>query len=469
MKKVLLFALLLLSGKMYAQIKYDNGGISLTNPQIGEYTIQGNSWDHRIITYFFQNGTDDIAGDQERQAVRDAFALWAAQTNLAFVESCAANADIVISWVTGDHGDGYPFNDGAGGVLAHTFYPPPSGPNGLPGDMHFDDAETWTLSTRSGSSQPIDLVSVAAHEIGHALGLAHSTVEGALMYPYYNGSHRYLAQDDINGIRAIYGAPTGTLLRIDGNNNVCGPTVYSLPNAHGALDITWTVSSGVVTLAPAGNQVTLTRTASMANATITLNAFICNGTALLASRTINVGPDRPVVSAEYDPLHNRIMASATSNGPGVTSYEFHLDGHVVTTNTSGGARLNITNSFCNHEVAVRVNTAACGTSDFGYAFVNSCTELAADNFNVYPNPARGSIAISTGASQTGKTAKLASTAGDIREVRIIGQKGDVVKIQRFGAGTRQTTVDLSGIIPGTYIVRIFDGKQWVAKRLVVVE
>lgn len=467
MKKILFFALLLLSGKMYAQIRYDNGGISATNSQIGEFTIQGNSWDHRIITYFFQNGTDDITGDQERQAIRDAFALWAAQTNLVFVESCAANADIVISWQSGDHGDGFPF-DGAGGVLAHTFYPPPSGPGTLPGDMHIDDAETWTLSTRSGTAQPIDLVSVAAHEIGHALGLAHSTVDGALMYPYYNGSHRYLAQDDINGIRAIYGAPTGSLLTINGDNNVCSPTVYSLPNAHGALDITWAVSSGIVTLTPAGNQVTLTRTASMANGTITLSALICNGTVVLASRTINVGPDRPIVSGEYDPLHNRFMASATS-GPNVTSYEWHLDGHVVTTTTSGGARLNVTNDLCSHEVAVRVNTAACGTSDFGYAFFNSCTELAADNFSVYPNPARGSIAISTEALQTGKTAKLAGAGKDIREVHIIGQKGDVVKIQRFGAGMRKATLDLSGIVPGTYIVRIFDGKQWVAKQLVIVK
>lgn len=468
MKKILLFVLLLLSGKMYAQIRYDNGGISLSNPQIGEFTLQGNSWDHRIITYFFQNGTDDIAGDQERQAIRDAFALWAAQTNLVFAESCAANADIVISWQTGDHGDGFPF-DGTNGVLAHTFYPPPSGPNGLPGDMHFDDTETWTLATRGNGAQPIDLVSVAAHEIGHALGLAHSADGGALMYAFYNGSHRYLAQDDINGIRAIYGAPTGTLLTITGSNNVCSPTVYSLPNAHGALDITWTTSSGIVTLSPAGNQVTLTRTSSLFNGTITLRAFICNGTVLLASRTITVGPDRPVISAEYDPLHDRIMASATS-GPNPTTYEWHLDGVPVTTTTASGVRLNVTNdNICNHEVAVRVTTSSCGTSDFGFAFVNSCTELAADNFSVYPNPARGSIAISSEAPQTAKTAKEAGAANNIREVRIIGQKGDVVKIQRFGAGIRKTTVNLSGILPGTYIVQIFDGKQWVAKQLIILE
>lgn len=43
------------------------------------------------------------------------------------------------------------------------------------------------------------------HEFGHALGLAHSNVSDALMYPYYGGPHRYLHQDDNDGIQAIYG------------------------------------------------------------------------------------------------------------------------------------------------------------------------------------------------------------------------------------------------------------------------
>lgn len=77
------------------------------------------------------------------------------------------------------------------------------------GDIHFDDAESWTLKLRpNDDSQPIDLVSVAAHEIGHALGLPHLNNQDALMYTYYLKSHRFLHVDDIKAIRVLYGSKT---------------------------------------------------------------------------------------------------------------------------------------------------------------------------------------------------------------------------------------------------------------------
>src|SRR5438876_1040073 len=49
-----------------------------------------------------------------------------------------------------------------------------------------------------------ELVSASLHEIGHALGLYHSTTSGTAMYGTYSSAMTGLATDDINGIRNIY-------------------------------------------------------------------------------------------------------------------------------------------------------------------------------------------------------------------------------------------------------------------------
>lgn len=156
-------------------------------------------WNTLALTYYFANGTQKLAGETERNLVRQAFALWAEQTPLTFTETQNENeANIVIGWATGDHGDGDPF-DGPGDVLAHASFPNPYDDRQV--FLHFDDDERWVDSNTNN----VDLLTVAAHEIGHTLGLAHSNDPDSLMYPSYDGPRRFLGNDDIAGIQDLYG------------------------------------------------------------------------------------------------------------------------------------------------------------------------------------------------------------------------------------------------------------------------
>lgn len=103
--------------------------------------------------------------------------------------------------------------DGSGNTLGVTtvWY---SGGNITRATVKFDSAENWYLGAGTPGPSQVDYRSVATHEMGHALGLAHtqptncpSNPNKATMCPFYALGTTYmrsLEQDDKNGTNALY-------------------------------------------------------------------------------------------------------------------------------------------------------------------------------------------------------------------------------------------------------------------------
>ena len=133
---------------------------------------------------------DDSISQAEMQSINAAFAEWSEVANIQF-QQVASTAESDIDFANSAL-------DGAGNVLGVTGFSYTGGQL-QSADIKFDSGDNL-----SGS----DFSLVAIHEIGHAIGLGHFNDDPAVMNSTANFDLTGLAQSDIDGIVALYGANT---------------------------------------------------------------------------------------------------------------------------------------------------------------------------------------------------------------------------------------------------------------------
>ncbi|CAH2006887.1 unnamed protein product [Acanthoscelides obtectus] len=164
-----------------------------------------NGWEKRNISYFLANWTPKLGETTIMKNIQKALDTWGGYGRLNFHRAYDANADIIVAFGRGYHGDSFPF-DGPGSVLAHAFFPYEF--SELGGDIHFDEDEKWIDERNNNGEYGTDFYTVALHELGHSLGLAHSPIPTSVMFPYYKGSEEgstaTLGYDDILAMYKLY-------------------------------------------------------------------------------------------------------------------------------------------------------------------------------------------------------------------------------------------------------------------------
>ena len=137
--------------------------------------------------------------------------------------------------------------DGAGGTLAQAYFPDDVNPARIAGDVQFDSSERWEVGNGLGRSA-FDLVSVAVHEIGHALGLDHIHAAGSILLPSISPSTSFvgLSAEDVQAIQSLYAparsasepvanepsasaAPAPTTVDVSGTEDTESPRTRSNP------------------------------------------------------------------------------------------------------------------------------------------------------------------------------------------------------------------------------------------------
>lgn len=145
----------------------------------------GGRWSRGTLTFHVDSARSGMAPNVVDSVISRAFALWQQTTPFFAFSQVNANSDIEIRFGGSelDTGFGKP-----GGILGVGQYPER-------GHIYFDDAETWSSNR---------LLPIALHEVGHALGLSHSTNRSSVMYPFDEG-HTVVDAESAEAIRTLYG------------------------------------------------------------------------------------------------------------------------------------------------------------------------------------------------------------------------------------------------------------------------
>ena len=162
----------------------------------------------------------DVSAAAAETAIRTALDAWNTQSGSSFVGQYGGRVSDTAT--ANDRRNVVIFRNASNGSALATTYSWWSGSSLVDADIIFWDGAFHFFTGTTGCSGGAYIEDIAAHELGHALGLNHSGTGGATMYPSYSTCSqalRTLAADDMAGAQALY--PGGS----SGSSPNTAPTV----------------------------------------------------------------------------------------------------------------------------------------------------------------------------------------------------------------------------------------------------
>ena len=161
-------------------------------PQIGirSYGLKKEHRHASPLTWSLSGTVNGVTPTQMQSSIAAAFALWRQAVPALVFNFDPSGGDIAIG--VGNLGAPAPITGSA--ILGFTLL------DGSAITFNNNGGVSFVPKLPGGNS----LLGVAAHEIGHALGLLHSTTPGTLMFPFSSVTET-LADEDVAAIRALYG------------------------------------------------------------------------------------------------------------------------------------------------------------------------------------------------------------------------------------------------------------------------
>jgi hypothetical protein len=216
--------------------------IVLASDVLRAYLLSGHYWGRSSVNYYVNPSNSDMSQQAAIATLQAAAANWSEQST-ANIHLVYAGTTTGSSLTNNGKNEVFFRNTSNGSMAGATYYWWGADGKLLDADTLFYDGGFKFFSGSSGCSGGEYLEDIATHEFGHSLGLGHSLLTSATMYPaLYACSQiwRSLSADDITAVQKAY--PGGTSTTTTTTSVPAVPAIFRPLNL--ATNVTTTLLTG---------------------------------------------------------------------------------------------------------------------------------------------------------------------------------------------------------------------------------
>ncbi len=253
---------------------------------------------------------------------------------------------------------------------------------------------------------------------------------------------------------------------ISGPGTICNTGQYQLNNVPNGVTISWQIQNGNLTITN-GQGTPIINVSQLTSGTEIIKATLTNACGASVVLTIPVTVGVPTISSISSAMTGscngsyqqwQLSASSTSS---VASWLWTVDNPInngwviyspnsasTIVAVSGGGGISVT------------ATNACGVSSkSGVTIWSNCHSLLAT-----PNPATNNVLVAIEQQTESATGKGIATL--IYKIKVTDLPGNIKKQRSYSSGVVNTTISLSGLSKGVYLIQAFDGTSWMSVKVI---
>ncbi len=335
---------------------------------------------------------------------------------------------------------------------------------------------TSAIAGRTNANTRLTLFNNALTQLAQNDNISGTNLFSTISWPFTAGQNYFIRVENMSVNTTGYytlqvGNPFINTLSISGNDNLCPSGSYSVTGLPTGATVSWSASPSNIVSFSCTNclQPTISR---VANGTVTITATasvtVC-GTVFTrqVSKPVNVGgynsSDYPV-SGPSSACSNAEVYFNTNTLPGATDYAWFWPNDWSYVSGNHTPNLTLRTGVYNGLVGVRVANAcdAGGSPGVIWVVVNECG--GGWGFMVSPNPGKGKVNITTVKKENQSVQEFSQTK--IYNVKVYDQSGTIRKQYNYSGGITSTSINLSDLVAGIYLVQAFNGISWVSQQVI---